>query len=63
MQLMKRKWLVRILLASFAIGALAGFYLYTSGRFTAQVDTEEIVVQQAVARLGSLAVSVSGSGE
>lgn len=60
---MKRKLLIRILLASFAIGALAGSYLFIRGHPTAQADAAETAVQQAVARQGSLRVSVSGSGE
>jgi HlyD family secretion protein len=60
---MKRKWLIRILLASLAIGTVAGSYLYTRHQTDAQAEAGEAALQQAVASLGSLTISVTGTGE
>ncbi len=63
MGVMKPKWLTWVLLASFAAGALAGISIFSSRRSAELVDPTESTVHQAVARLGSLTVTVSGSGE
>jgi HlyD family secretion protein len=60
---MKRKRVFWIVIATIAIAAVAGVYLYTaSDLVAAQARAEEIAIPQAEAQLGSLTVSTSGSG-